>query len=920
MNERTRILFIASNPLRDTPVAVDVEARAIQEQIDLAQARDRFDLGILSAPRTGDILRENALRKPQLVHVTGHGTAKELLFLGADDQPTSIAIPALVQLMEQLGADEARVVVLNYCASAAAAQAIVADAAGRIAFAVGTRAAIPDRHAIAFAAAFYGAIAMGRDLARAFAEGSTQVALAGGKADAFTFHARAGADAATFTIAPEVCGQAAPPASDPPAACSAPVPVAPAPVLRAQMRSPPADFTGRTKEMADVRALFGQTGVLVSGQGGVGKTALALELAQALGELYPDAQIDVGLRGSSPAPLEPKAAMAEVIHAFYPELRLPEGDDAVADLYRATLHGKRVLLLLDDAKDEAQIRPLLPPTGSFVLVTAWSWFVVEGIAPYDLPEMTPPDAIALARRIAARLLEGEAAELASRCGYLPLSVRAAAGTLAQRRDLKPAQYLQKLRSATERVKLVEAVLREGVELLEPEVRKAWACLGVFPADFEARCAAALLDVDVDRGAEILSEILQRNLIEWDEASGRYRMHDLARDYARTRLDAAALAAAWARFADHYADVAEHADALYRTGGTSTREGLALFDVERQNIETAIAWAMDHAEADAGARLCRLAIVCASILALRANAHDRIGWFSSALAAARRAGDDASQIVLLGNLSTAHLEVNELAPAAANSEAQRALAQKLGDRRSEAIARGNQGIWHWLKGEVDEAVSCFEEQLTVARAVGDRRIEADALGNLGNASWSRKDLPRAASLYEERLALTRALGDKRGEGTALGNLATTRWLEGRPDEALALYEERLALARSLGDKRGEGSALGNLGTVYRARGEIPKAIDLLEQHLAIARDLDDLRAEQHALIELDAAYRAAGDAEKSDALEGRRFELFTKVGNPNPDLSWNLGDGELPKPLLLMQIAYGDPGMAWGPGRPQGVAP
>ncbi len=125
-------------------------------------------------------------------------------------------------------------------------------------------------------------------------------------------------------------------------------------------------------------------------------------------------------------------------------------------------------------------------------------------------------------RIASRLREDEAAELAERCGYVPLALRAAAGTLARRRDLKPARYLERLRSEGERVKLIEDVLREGAAMLDPTVRDAWRTLGLFVADFDADGAAAVMAVDRDRAAEMLSEILERNLIEWDEVADAHK--------------------------------------------------------------------------------------------------------------------------------------------------------------------------------------------------------------------------------------------------------------------------------------------------------------------------------------------------------------------------------------------------------------
>lgn len=890
---RPRVLFLASNPLRDAPVAVDVEARGILERLG---DRDRIELSYVPAPRVTDVLREAERQRPEIVHVTGHGNTKELYFLAEDDTPTTLSVPVLAALMRQLGQDAAKVVVLNYCASLEAARAIVGDPAGAIACAIGTRDAIPDAEAIAFAAAFYGALAMDLSVRRAFEDGRVQVDLVGGSGARIELCVREGVDASALFLRR----------------------AEPSPA-RSTLRAPPADFTGRAKELAEVRGKLGGAGVLISGQGGVGKSALARKLAAELARGYPDAQIDVSLRGSAAPSLAVQSAMAEVIHVFDPSSKLPSGADALAGLYRSTLHGKRALLLFDDATDASQIEALMPPEGTLVLVTAWTWFAAPGIEPYDLGEMTPPDAIALVRRIAPRLREEEAAELASRCGYLPLALRTAAGTLANRRDLKPARYLERLASADERVKLIDEVLHEGASMLDASARDAWTMLGVFVADFDLDAAAAVLGVDRDRAGETLSGILERNLIEWDEATERYHLHDLVREYVRRDLTPDNARIAGLRYVEHFTAVAVSADERVAKGGAAMLEGLAVFDRERRNIAAALAWTMDRREACANiaATLQRILSGAAYSLALRELAVDRVSWFAAAAALAKRAGDRLMTCVLLSNLGTAQLELGEPYAAIAAHEEELAIARELLDKRATANAIGNLGVARWAVGR-PEAVPCFEEQLALAREIGDRHIEATALGNLGGVAWRAGDLPAAIARYRERLAIAREIGDKRAEGSALGNLASTLAQTGKIDEAIALYEQRLAIALAIGDRRGEGAALGNLGVVRRDRGELAKAIELLERHLAIAEQLGDPRAEHHALAQLATATASAGDTERSAAFAQRAQLLSHKLNGGPAEPSWNLGDGDLPPQRLLEQTTFG--GMRMGDGGPPPPAP
>jgi hypothetical protein len=158
-----------------------------------------------------------------------------------------------------------------------------------------------------------------------------------------------------------------------------------------QLRTPPLDFTGREIELASLRTRLGNGGAIIAGlagQGGIGKTALALVLAQELRDRCSDAQIEIDMRGTSIVPITSAEAMAHVIRAFDPSAQIPESDTALAAQYRSALSGKRILLLLDDVRDQDQIEPLTPPPlGCLMLVTSRRRFVLPGLEPYDLTRL-----------------------------------------------------------------------------------------------------------------------------------------------------------------------------------------------------------------------------------------------------------------------------------------------------------------------------------------------------------------------------------------------------------------------------------------------------------------------------------------------------------------------------------------------------
>lgn len=323
---------------------------------------------------------------------------------------------------------------------------------------------------------------------------------------------------------------------------AAPVPVLASPF---QLPPPPADFTGRTAELAELRAAIEKGGVHISGlhgQGGVGKTALALKLAADLAANFPDAQIYLDLKGVSETPLTAAEAMSHVLRTFHPEARLPEKEEDLRPLYNSALHGKRALLLMDNAKDAAQVQPLTPPQGCTLLVTSRNHFHLEKIHARNLDTLPPSDAKAMLIEIAPRI-NPEAEVIAKLCGYLPQALRLAATALAERIDLTPARYREKLADEKHRLELlgggekgVEASITLSYNLLGPEMQTRWRMLGIFPDTFDAAAAAAVCQLETDPAQDALSHLLKFSMLEWYEATSRYRLHDLMRAFAREKTN------------------------------------------------------------------------------------------------------------------------------------------------------------------------------------------------------------------------------------------------------------------------------------------------------------------------------------------------------------------------------------------------
>jgi hypothetical protein len=373
-----------------------------------------------------------------------------------------------------------------------------------------------------------------------------------------------------------------------------------------EIPAPLVDFTGRDDELKELMEHFKCGAIIVGirGLGGVGKTALAYKLAEEIQGRYPDGQLMVNLRGTEAEPLKPAEAMGQIIRSFNRMARLPENEQELAAMYRSILNGKRALLLLDNAANDHQVRPLLPPSTCGVLVTSRRKFTLPGLKEMDLDVLKSSGAIDLLLAIAGRI-GGHADELAQLCGYLPLALRAAASLLAVTSDLDPADYIKELR--VERTRLegfgsdgvdrdVEASLNLSYGRLSADTARVFRILSVFPVDFDAKAEEVVCK---DDGHLHLRELVRWSLVNYRllEGKGRYKLHDLARIFAATRLKEEDSDKdrfdVHLRYAEHYKMVFLVAE-TFCLDAKNVLAGVKLFDLEMPNIQAGRIWAKDIA--------------------------------------------------------------------------------------------------------------------------------------------------------------------------------------------------------------------------------------------------------------------------------------------------------------------------------------
>jgi hypothetical protein len=647
-----------------------------------------------------------------------------------------------------------------------------------------------------------------------------------------------------------------------------------------QIPPAPLDFTGRDDEVKDLMGLFdgGATIVGLRGLGGVGKTVLAYKLAEMLNDRYPDGQLMVNLQGTG-QPLKPAEAMVQVIRSFDPAFSPPDKESDLANSYRSALSGKYALLLLDNAADDRQVRPLLPPSTCSVLVTSRKKFTLPGMKEKDLEVLKPAGSKDLLLDISGRIGD-QAADLAQLCGHLPLALRAAGSFLANTPNIETAEYIDELRA--ERTRL-ERLGSEGVDLdveasfnlsynrLTTDAARAFRMSSVFPASFDAKAEVAICQ---DEGHKGLNDLVRWSLVDYRSVEGtvRYRLHDLARTFAANRMEkedgGPALLDMYQRFAEHYSDVLRDAGDLYRQGGEAVLDGLKLFDLEWSNIRAGRAWAEGvtiqavgsgvkklSPEKEKALQLCSTyPLYGMNVLFLRLHPSELIRWLETALTAARELDDRGNEGAILGNLGTAYHSLGEYHKAIEHHEQVSVITREFGDRQAEGTSLCAIGIDYYSIGKYWKAIEFYEQALDISRDIGDRLGEGHALSSLGIVHCRLDEFRKAIEFHEQALDIARKLGYRQDEGAALCNLGLVYHSLGEYHEAIEYYEQALAVVRELGDRQGEGDTLFSMSLALKEIREVDKAIEYAKSALKIYELIESPTADK---VKLQLALWQAG---------------------------------------------------------------
>jgi tetratricopeptide (TPR) repeat protein len=668
-----------------------------------------------------------------------------------------------------------------------------------------------------------------------------------------------------------------------------------------QLPSDVTAFTGRVEEMEQLDRLVDLTGTprhamplaLLCGMGGVGKTALAVHWAHRVAERFPDGQLYVNLRGYDHGrPISPAQALGFLLRSLgEPAQSVPARLDERAARYRSLLAGRRVLVLLDNARTTEQVRDLLPGTPECLVVVTSRDALPALVARFGANRLTlgslpAYDAVGLLGALVDRRVIGDpagAARLADRCGRIPLALRLAAELCSSRPGVPLGALADELGKAADRLGLLDlrdpqtgmrSVFSWSFRTLDPPESRAFQVLGLHPGhDIDPAAFAAMLDEDTGHAARVLDRLSRAHLVE-PASMSRYGMHDLLRSYAAglaAQLQGTVRRDALARLLDHYARMGTAAAAV---SGPDRTAALARLDAERANLLAAVSVA--PAAGRPGYAL-RISEAISSYLDAGGHYQEALALHHSAEQAARAGGDLAAEAKAADQLGRVQRRLGHYLDALQQHRRAIAVARSAGDSSAESQALLQTGITLWHSGDYRAAGDQLREALATARKTGEEHAAAASLSHLGIVTRRLGRYPEALQWHQRALTAATRLGDPPGVARALTNASFAYLKLGRVRDAVTALERALMIVCARGDRSVECSVLTNLGLAFQALGQPAAAHAHLREALAISRRIGYRSAEGDALRALGTTATRSGHSEQGLQQLGEAVLIGRELG-------------------------------------------
>ncbi|TDO35627.1 DNA-binding SARP family transcriptional activator [Kribbella sp. VKM Ac-2527] len=656
----------------------------------------------------------------------------------------------------------------------------------------------------------------------------------------------------------------------------------PRPVRKIVPNQLPADvpgFTGRKSVMAELDRILAGRGpeslvtLVLHGPGGVGKTSLAVHWSHQAAADFPDGTLFVDLGGYGPGePVDPSVALGYLLHALgVPAARIPAEVDGRSALLRSTLAGQRVLLVLDNARNAEQVRPLLPGTGAVVLVASRSRLrglvAREGAQQLPVEQLSTADARTL---LSERLGEtGESKlldQLADSCNHLPLALVIAAEQIARRSgagltglaelvEELDEQHLDAFDTGDDVATDLRAVFSWSYRALDDEAARLFRMLSLYPFRRFAPSAVAALTGRDERAATRLLRRLTDLHLTVETGPNRFQLHDLLRAYAAERFgetdtpeDARV---AWERLLDW---AVHSAHAARRVLGEPNR---------LKYLAEPLPDTVPESFADQQAALTWFDVELRGLMAM----------VKEGAARGLHAGAASLGLLLWTHLGRLVSPDESIAIQQISAESGRLV----GNRMIEALAHNQLGTSYGARGDLDRTETELTRALRAFEAIGAEAGIALVRGNLGFLYQLRGEYDESIRQQEIALEINRRGDDAHAESVVLNNLAMTYVESGRYDEARRTAVEGVRLSENLADRRALSYVRDTLGQAYVGLGEVELAAEQFEAAVVLNLELGSVAPAVNALVRMGQTWLGAGDRAAARTAWNRALELIDDHG-------------------------------------------
>jgi len=660
-------------------------------------------------------------------------------------------------------------------------------------------------------------------------------------------------------------------------------------------------FIGRKEIIKDVLARTGKPPVMISFSGpqGVGKTTLAVMMIKRLATQFPGDQVFMDMRGSDPKAPSPVEIMSRIITRFKPNQPLPTDAKALTKLYRTILKRQKGILILDNAAGPKQIKPLIPPPSWLLMTTSTKPLNLPGFVSITLDTLDFLDSHNMLTRLCPKLSHA-IKEISKICKDVPIALELIGKLFAINATMDPEYFASKFRDVKKGLGHgdnetlatgIESALKYSYTLLPDKAATVLRKLTVFPGSFSAKAESFVCE---DNDNLSLIGLVQYGLVETNENTDRFYLHDLVRKFVKPLVSGGEQGMAERRLATEFMNALETVSKLIEKGGKPEIKGLMFFDQELDNIKAGQEWSQKNCSKDKDA-----AKVCsaytengAEIIVKRLQPAETIRWFEAALSAAQQLGDKEAERMHLLNLGPEYNRLNQPQKALEFMERALGLCKKEGDHQGEKDALRHLGVACMALKNYKRAVEFLEQDLKFTQAAGEKDHEMEILENLGEANNHIGEFQKAMEFGDQALEMAKHKDDKEKQVHLLNMLGETCLGLEEMEKALDYFENGLDLAQRTKGRPLENELTKKLSELAVKSGDIAKALVYLENGLASTRKNKDVEGEGQILMQLGTTHQENNEGDQAGIYFEDALELAKKSGNREleGDAIWKISIG------------------------------